>query len=331
MQTIAEKKTTSGPASSLGSAWRKIPIIFWGLLLLLIALGIVSPNSVAPVHLLDFVRQAAPLIIIGIGQTLVLLIGGIDLSVGAVMTLSCVLAAQLMMNDPSRAGMAIAVCLAVGALIGLANGVLCSRLRMPAFVVTLGVSILLLGVTLMVTGGAPKGSVPENVRFWGTGFVGPIPSAAFVWAAVAILVYLIINFFPIGRYLYSTGANERSVHLAGIDEVKIKIIAYVACGLLSSLSGLMMAAYIGTGSLTVGDDYQLRSIAAAILGGAAFDGGKGSVLGTILASLFLVVMFSLVGVLNMDAGDRSIIQGLIILLGLLLNNFREGGKLFKRA
>jgi ribose transport system permease protein len=265
------------------------------------------------------------------GQTLVLLIGGIDLSVGAVMTLSCVLAAQLMANNPSNAGWAIIVILLIGAAIGLVNGILSSKLKMPPFVVTLGMSILLLGLTLMISGGSPKGAVPPNVRFWGTGFIGHIPSSAFVWAAVAIVSYIVITYLPVGRYLYSTGANERSVHLAGIDEVRIKVICYVACGLLASLSGLVMGAYIGTGSLTVGDDYQLRSIAAAILGGATFNGGKGSVVGTVLASLFLVVMFSLVGVLNMSAGDRSIIQGVIILLGLFLNNFRGGLKFLKRA
>lgn len=224
------------------------------------------------------------------------------------------------MNDPSRAWWAAIVCLIMGAAVGLVNGFLSARLRMPAFVVTLGMSILLLDVTLIYSGGSPKGSVPANFRFWGSGFIAGIPASAFVWGAVALIVYLAIRFTPIGRKLYATGSNARSVRLAGINDVSVKMMSYTACGTLAALSGLVMAAYIGTGSLTVGDDYQLRSIAAAILGGASFNGGKGSVQGTVIASLFLMVMFSLIAALNMDVGDQSIIQGLIILLGLMLNN-----------
>lgn len=316
MDTVVDK----GGFPAARQALRSVPVITWGLILLIIALGIVSPNSVKPVHLLDFLRQASPLIIVGIGQTLVLLIGGLDLSVGAVMTLSCVMATMLMMNDPGRAWWSAIVCLAMGAAVGLVNGFMSAKLRMPAFVVTLGMSILLLGITLLYTGGSPKGSIPSNFRFWGSGFIAGIPASAYVWGAVALIVYLAIRFLPLGRRLYATGANARSVRLAGINDVAVKIWSYTACGTLAALSGLVMAAYIGTASLTVGDDYQLRSIAAAILGGASFNGGKGSVQGTVVASLFLVVMFSLIAALNMDVGDQSIIQGVIILLGLLLNN-----------
>jgi ribose transport system permease protein len=331
MQTDMERQPLGDSRLGVGGVFKKIPIILWGLLVLLLVLGIVSPSSVEPVHLLDFVRQAAPLIIVALGQTLVLLIGGLDLSVGATITLTGIVAAQLMAGDPSNAVWVAVICVLIGAFIGLINGILCAKFKMPAFVVTLGMAILLLGVTLMISGGSPKGSIPDNFRFWGTGFIGGIPSAAFVWVGIAVLLFIVITFFPIGRYIYSIGVNARSARLAGINDVKFKILCYVASGSLAAISGLVLAAYIGTGSLTVGDDYQLRSIAAAILGGAAFEGGKGNIQGTVIASLFLIVMFSLIGVLNMDAGDRSIIQGAIILLGLFLNNVNGGGirRLFK--
>jgi ribose transport system permease protein len=322
MQNNMERLPIADKRFGKGMIMKKIPIIFWGLLILMIALGIVSPSSVQPIHLLDFVRQAAPLIIVALGQTLVLLIGGLDLSVGAIITLTSILAAQLMAGDSSNAVWVALLCVVIGAFIGLINGILCAKFKMPAFVVTLGMSILLVGITLMISGGSPKGVIPANFRFWGTGFIGGIPSAAFVWVGISVLLYIVITFLPIGRYIYSIGVNARSVRLAGINDIKYKILCYVASGSLSAISGLVLAAYIGTGSLTVGDDYQLRSIAAAILGGAAFEGGKGNVQGTVIASLFLVVMFSLIGVLNMDAGDRSIIQGAIILLGLFLNSFK---------
>jgi ribose transport system permease protein len=331
MQINTGSQPLEDKRSNRGDMLKKIPFISWGLLVLLIALGIASPSSVQPVHLLDFVRQAAPLIIVALGQTLVLLIGGLDLSVGAVITLTGIMAAQFMAGDPSNAVWAALLCVLIGAFIGLINGIMCAKFKMPAFVVTLGMSILLLGLTLMLSGGSPKGTIPDNFRFWGTGFIGGIPSAAFVWIGISLLLFVLINFFPLGRYIYSTGVNARSVRLAGINDVSYKILCYVASGGLASISGLVLAAYIGTGSLTAGDDYQLRSIAAAILGGAAFEGGKGNVQGTVIASLFLMVMFSLIGVLNMDSGDRSIIQGAIILLGLFLNNFRGSIKSLLKA
>lgn len=300
-----------------------MPTIFWALLVLLFILAIVSPNSVRPVHLLDFTRQAAGLILVSIGQTIVMLIGGLDLSVGAVITLTDVVAAQLMMNEPNRVFGVIILCLLIGSCIGLINGLLIAKFKMPAFVVTLGMSTLILGITLIYSGGAPKGAIPSNLRFWGTGFIKEIPAAAVVWVIVSIVIIIVISYFPIGRYIYSTGANEKCVHLTGIDEVKIKIICYVASGFLASVSGLILAAYIGTGSLTLGSDYQLNSIAAAVLGGTSFEGGRGSIFGTIVASLFMIVMFSLIAALKMEAADRYIIQGLIILIGLLLNGMRK--------
>ncbi|MDO4271306.1 MAG: ABC transporter permease [Eubacteriales bacterium] len=306
----------------LSRKWN-IPIILWGLIALLIVLGFVSPSSVKPAHLLDFTRQAAPMILVAIGQTIVMMIGGLDLSVAAVMVLVDVAAAQMMMNDPAKALPVALLCIALGAVIGLVNGFLCAVMHMPSFVVTLGMSTLLLGVTLLYSGGSPKGSIPDNLRFLGTGFAGKIPMAAIVWSVVAVLVILIMKYLPVGRYILSTGVNPMAVYQSGVNPVRIQLLCYVLCGVFAALAGLQISAYIGTASLQLGEDYQTRSIAVALLGGAAFTGGKGSIPGTVLAGLFMVVMSSLVAVLNMDAGDQSIIQGVIILVGLLLSGMKR--------
>lgn len=300
-----------------------VPIIFWGLILLVIVLGFVSPNSVKPTHLLDFTRQAAPMILVAIGQTIVMMIGGLDLSVAAVMVLIDVVAAQMMMNDPARAVPVALLCVCIGMVVGLVNGFLCAVLHMPSFVVTLGMSTLLLGVTLLYSGGSPKGSIPDNFRFLGTGFAGKIPMAAIVWFIIAAGVILVMRFLPIGRYIMATGVNPIAVYQSGIDPIKIQMVCYVLCGLFAALAGLQISAYIGTASLQLGEDYQTKSIAVALLGGATFTGGKGSFFGTILASLFMVVMSSLISALNMDAGDQQIIQGVIILVGLLLSGLKK--------
>ena len=308
--------------SRLGVGFKKIPVILWGLIAIVIVLGIVSPNSVHPAHLLNFTRQAAPMIVVSIGQMIVMIVGGLDLSVAAVMVLIDVIANQMMMNDPSKAVPVALFCLLIGALIGLLNGYLCAVLRMPSFVVTLGMSTLLLGITMIYCGGAPKGSIPDNFRALGTGFVGRVPTAAFVWLIISVIVILVFRYLPIGRYIYATGINAQAVYQAGLPHIKIQVLCYVLCGLFAAIAGLQIAAYIGTASLQLGEDYQTKSIAVALLGGASFSGGKGSVVGIILASMFMVVMSSLIGVLNMGAGDQRIIEGAIILVGLILNGVR---------
>lgn len=319
------EQTVLKGTDKMRAVFRRVPVILWAMILLILVLGFVSPNSVRPAHMMDFTRQAAPMIIVAVGQTLVLLIGGLDLSVGAVMVLVDVMAAQLMANDPAQALPIAALCIGVGALVGLINGLMCTLLKMPPFVVTLGMSTLLLGVTLLFCGGAPKGSIPDNFRFLGTGFVGKIPAAALIWATVAVIMIIVIRYLPLGKYIIATGVNSMAVYQSGISRIGVQLVCYILCGALSAAAGLQIAAYIGTGSLVLGDNYQMQSIAAALLGGAAFSGGKGSIFGTAVAGLFIVIMYSLIAVLNMDAGDQKIIQGLIILIGVFLNTGKKAG------
>lgn len=320
---MAEQVNTLKKAYGRKSFFSKIPVILWGLIGLIVVLGIVSPNSVLPKHLLDFTRQAAPLIVVGIGQTIVMMIGGLDLSVAAVMVLGNVMAAQMMAGDPSRIFPAVLSVLLMGALIGLANGLLCAKLKMPSFVVTLGMSILLLGVTLIYCDGAPKGSIPEEFRALGTGFTGVIPTAAIVWLVIAAIVIFVMKYMPIGRYILSTGVNPIAVYQSGHNHVNIQILCYVLCGVFAAMGGLQISAYIGVGTMELGVNYQMQSIAVALLGGASFSGGKGSFVGTILASLFIVIMLSLIAALNMDVGDQSIVQGVILLVALLINTLKK--------
>lgn len=300
----------------------QIPVIVWGLIVLLVILGIVSPTSVLPVHLLNFFRQAAPIILVGIGQTIVMIVGGVDLSVASTMVLVDVMACQMMAGDPNKVWVA-AICLLVGLFIGLINGLLCAKLHMPSFVVTLGMSALLTGIAMLYCNGVPKGSIPKNFRFFGNGFCGPIPTASLVWLISLAIMLFVMKFLPIGKYIRCTGVNEIAVLHAGRDNTKIQILCYALCGLFAALAGLVLVAYVGTGSLQFGDDYQMHSIATSILDGAAFSGGKGSLAGTAIAGLFMVVMYSLVAVLNMSSGMQGIIQGVIILVGLSLNTVRK--------
>lgn len=317
--------TDAGTLDRLRRLAGRVPIIAWALVGVLAIYGLVAPSILQPNHLLDITRQSAALIIVALGQTMVMIAGGLDLSVGAVITLTDVVAAQQMAGNPAMVVPVVLLCLAIGAGIGLVNGIVVTILRVPALIATLASNSAVLGVALVISGGAPGGSIPANMRFWGNGFIGPIPAATVVWVVVSIVVAVVVTRSAFGRRLLATGANRQAARAGGIRTNRIRIYSYVSSGLLASIGGLILAAYIGTGSLTLGNDYMLNSIAATILGGTPFEGGRGSLVGSILGSLFLLVVFGMLTVLHMAASGQDITQGFVIILAILLYRLREGG------
>ena len=308
--------------SRMGELIKRIPAVTWGLLLILAIYAVYSPRILDPVHLLDLSREAAPLIIVTFAQTIVMIAGGLDLSIGSVITLTDVIAAQYMMGDPNRAIPIALFCLLIGALTGLINGLLVSAFQIPPLITTLATNSILLGVALVISGGAPRGSIPQNMRFWGDGFIGPVPASTIVWVLLAIIILAGIGLTVFGRRLFATGANGRAAFGAGVKTNRIRVYAYVLSGLLSSVAGLILAAYIGTGSLTLGTDYTLNSIAAAVLGGTAFEGGRGSLVGGIVGALFITVLAGMLTVLQMPYSGQLITQGIVIIVAVVLYEWR---------
>lgn len=287
--------------------------IYLALLVLLIVSAIIKPASVSPTHLLDVTRQASALGIVGIGQTLVILTGGLDLSVGSTITLIDVMAPQMIMNRPERIIGTVLLCLAVGILIGLINGLLVTKVRINPFVATLGMNSVVLGAALVYSRGAPLGSLPPSYRFFGTGFVGPVPASTLVWAVLVIISAVVLSRTVFGRYLYATGANPLGARLSGVRTERVVLAAYVCSGFFAAVAGLVLAAYIGVGTLTLGEDYMLNSIAAVVVGGTRFEGGKGSIMGTVMGALFLMVLYSLAGMINISHPGELAMKGIIII------------------
>ena len=287
--------------------------IYLALVVLLIVSAIIEPASVGPTHLLDVTRQASALGIVGIGQTLVILTGGLDLSVGSTITLIDVMAPQMIMNRPERIIGTVLLCLAVGILIGLINGLLVTKVRINPFVATLGMNSVVLGAALVYSRGAPLGSLPPSFRFFGTGFVGPIPASTLVWAVLVIISAVVLGRTVFGRYLYATGANPLGARLSGVRTERVVLAAYVCSGFFAAVAGLVLAAYIGVGTLTLGEDYMFNSIAAVVVGGTRFEGGKGSIMGTVMGALFLMVLYSLAGMINISHPGELAMKGIIII------------------
>ena len=295
-----------------------------GLLLVLLVLLFMSSGAVSGQQLLDNARQAAPLGILVLGQALILMMGRLDLSVGATAGLANVVLATCFAGDMGNVGMALALTLAFGLIVGLANGLLVVALRIPAFLATLATSLIIAGGLLVYTGGSPRGSIPPAFRLVTEGWIaGVLPWSVVIWAVVAVLLTLLVHFTMLGRRMLLSGANMRAARLSGIAADRMVILAFVLSSLLATLGGILLSAITGMASIGIADTYTVDSIAAAVLGGALFAGGLFLPLGAAMGALILFILQSLLYVLSLPPAAKFILQGAIIVIALALANLRK--------
>jgi len=177
---------------------------------------------------------------------------------------------------------------------------------------------VLRGVAYIYTGGAPKGNVSPFLRFLGSGHIGQIPTAVVIWIVITIIALVIVHGTPFGRKIYAVGGNAVASRLSGVPVNRILMAVYVISGLLAAVSGLILGGYIGTGSLSLGDDYNMNSVAASVIGGIAFTGGDGSLVGSTGGALFLAIVFSLLRFLGLEYRFQLVVQGAILALAIFL-------------
>jgi ribose/xylose/arabinose/galactoside ABC-type transport system permease subunit len=265
-------------------------------------------------------RQTAPLGLVSIGQTLVLLMGGIDLSVGAVISLVNIVSAAIMAGSGENILAAVTLSLALALLVGLVNGLIIVKFDMPPFLVTMAMAAIVQGAFFIYTKGSPKGSIAGEFRFISDGWIaGIIPAALLGWVALWVICSLVLQKTSFGKRYYFTGANARAAHLSGIHTGRITVSAYVLCSLMAALAGLVVSAFIGVASSGVGAPYTTNSIAAAVIGGTSFAGGIGSLEGTFPGVLIISFLQSILTMLNVPEAGKNISQGLIIIIMVALN------------
>lgn len=309
------------PAALARSSRALAPVA--GLAVVLLLAAITTPGSFT----LDVVRlvlfQIGLIGITAIGQTLVLLIGGIDLSIGAVMTLTTVIVASYSDGDGSK--LAVAVLLAVGAglVVGVANASLVQLRGVPPFVATFATFVLVQGIIVAWTRGAPSGSIPDALGWIGVGRVfGVIPVPAIIFGVLAVVVGVVLARTTLGRRVYATGSNARASRLSGIPTGWVGAGAYVACALTAVLAGLINAGYIGYVDAGLSRSLDLNSIAAAVIGGVALTGGKGRIGQTVLGVVLLAVLLTWLIQLGAGAGAQLIVSGFVILAAVWLQSGR---------
>jgi ribose/xylose/arabinose/galactoside ABC-type transport system permease subunit len=298
--------------------WLSVSAIWIVLIVLVIGAYLLSPTFLTARNITVLLKQAAPLGILAVGQTLVILTGGIDLSVASVMAGVSIFAAGLIDGQDELVVPVVIFCLVFSAVVGLTNGLLVTKLKIPPFITTLGMILIVQGIRFAYSGGAPKTYIPDSLRFWGRDSLGPIPMALIVWFVIVTITTFILTRTTFGRRLYATGGNPRTAFLSGVSIDGIKIAAYTACSFLASIAGLILVGYVGHADNWLGNGYELNAIAAVVIGGTAFEGGKGSQIGTIGGVLILTVLFNLVLMLQFDEEARRIVKGLVILLSVAL-------------
>ena len=289
--------------------------------IVLIVAALLAPAFYNPTNLRTVAIQFAVLGIVAVGQTLVLLVRSIDLSVSAVLALGAVIVVQ------TEAGSSLVVsliqALAVAAAIGLVNGLLITKRGVPPFVATFGMLVFIQGARLAYTKGQASGTVPAFLRMISIETVGFIPAALLVWLIVNLIFIFLLRKTRFGRWIYAVGGNPHASRYAGIRVDVVMIVAHTVCSVLAILGGLVLSGYIGYVDLRLGSDYNMLSIAAAIVGGTTFTGGRGNLFGTAAGVALLVMLLNLVVVLGLPIHWQLAMQGLVLVLATALQGFRQ--------
>lgn len=285
--------------------------VYVSLAVLLLVGFIVAPDAYNSQNLFFLLRAASQLGLIAIGQTLVMLVAGLDLSVGAVIVLSSVIVAQVTGGDDALTVQSIFIALGIGMVIGLGNGWLVTKRNVPPFVATLGMFVLIEGAQRAITQGVPGGFLPENLGVI-NGAVGPLPMPFIIWLVFNAVFAVVLYFTPFGRRIYAVGSNRETARLSGVSVDWTIISAYVLCSMMAIVAGVVLTSYVGYVDRYLGRGFDLDSIAAAVIGGTAFTGGRGGLLGTMAGVLLVIFLDNLMLQLGMNIEIQLIVKGLVV-------------------
>ncbi len=295
---------------------------FLTLIVLIVLLAVASPNFLTAVNLSSVVRQTAVINIMSLGMTLVIISGGIDLSVGAILAMGGLMGTMAMQAGlPISAGIAIGI--ATGLFWGGVNGTLVTRLRINPFIVTLGTLGIVRGLTLIISNGLPVHQVPREFSFLGEGTLLGVPFVLWILVGCAVLTHLVLEHTRLGRYTYAIGSNPEAAVFAGVP-VKANITAvYAIAGMLTGLAGMIEASRLMTGQPTAGAGYELQAIAAVVIGGGSLHGGEGSVVGTLIGALIMGLLSNGSDLLGISPYLQQAIIGAVIILAVTVDEVRK--------
>ena len=317
-------KHSSGLAVLRGNSRRWLQQ--YGLVLALLVIGgvltFLTPHFLTGPNLINVLRQISINGILAVGVTFVLLTGGVDLSLGSMVALSGVVAACF--AHPEQYPVIVPVLLGVlaGAACGAANGVVVTKGKVAPFIVTLGMMTVARGLALVISAGKPVSNLsPEFTALAGN--VGGVPIPVLILVTIAVVAYVFLKNFRLGRYVYAVGGNENAARASGVNVHAVKLFAYTVSGALAGLAGVVLAARITTGQPNAGVGYELDAIAAVVIGGTSLSGGVGSVVGTLLGALLMGVINNGLDLMNVSSYYQQIAKGLIIVGAVWMDKQQE--------
>jgi ribose transport system permease protein len=294
---------------------------FFTLIALFIILSVVSPNFLTATNLASVARQTAVINILALGMTMIIIAGGIDLSVGSSLALAGLLGCMTMAKHGIPAGLLVG--LLAGALCGLANGTLTTALRVSPFIVTLGTMGIYRGLALIISKGLPVSDIPASYSYLAEGTLAGIPFVLWLLAACAVVVHVILEHTRLGRYAFSIGSNPEAVYYAGVPVRFHTTAVYAIAGLLAGLAGMIESSRLMTGQPTSGQGYELTAIAAVVIGGGSLRGGEGSVLGTLVGAFIMGLLANGSDLLGTNPYWQQVIIGAVIILAVAFDELRK--------
>ncbi|QTX04967.1 ABC transporter permease [Agromyces archimandritae] len=313
---------------------------FLALILIIVVFSILSPNYLTVENLLIMASHVAIYAMLGMGMLLVILNGGIDLSVGSTLGFSAIIAGFLLQGVPIHllgitlvpsVPVVVLLSVGIGALVGLVNGILVARFKVAPFVATLGMLYAVRGLALLMTDGLTINDLAGEEALGNTGFewlgfnrILNIPIGVIIMIVVALVLGFVLGRTKWGRWLYASGGNERAAELSGVPVKRVKVWVYVGSGICAAIAGLILASTLTSASPTAGDSYELTAIAAVVIGGAALTGGRGNVRGTLLGAFVIGFLSDGLVIVGVSAYWQMVFMGAVIVVAVLLNTLQYG-------
>lgn len=339
MQTI-EIGETQVPAdvSAAGPKWRQAPLRIirrfgplLGLVIISAILSFLSPYFLTFDNLINIFRQSSVNALLALGQLLVIITAGIDLSVGSILGLSCVLVAMMLKAGVPWA-LSVLIAFAIGAALGATNGLLLTKLGLPhPFIPTLGMMNVARGLAFVISGGFPISELPDGFRFWGAGTVAYIPVPVILVVVVYAIFHVFLTRTTLGRDVYAIGGNKQAAMFSGIPVGRRLTMVYTMSGALAAVGAVVLSGRLNSGFPLAGDGAELDAIAAVIIGGASFFGGVGTVWGTLIGALIMGVLRNGLTLLNVSPNWQKVVIGVVIVAAVWIDVLRQRTRTKRRV
>lgn len=327
---MAEKAKKTAVSSGYGAVAKiylkenlGIIIAFLVLCIFLSVNPITSNSFFTQKNLFNVLRQISTNLYLACGMTMVIILGGIDLSVGSIIALSGCVAAGCVARYNLPLSVAILVGLVIGLAVGIFNGAFICKTTIPPFIVTLATMNIAKGFAYVYTGGSPVRVVTKEWQFIGAGYIGPVPTPVVVLVVVLIVTAIIMNKTKMGRHIYAVGGNPQAAEFSGIKVAKVKFFVHAYSGMMAGLAGVVLASRMYSGQPTAGDGAEMDAIAAVVVGGTSMAGGSGKIGGTIIGGLIIGVLNNGLNLLNVNSFWQYVVKGAVILLAVFIDFIRS--------